>query len=335
MPRNLNLPVELLDRIIWFTIPDLNYLAYPASHATTKTLLALCRVSRATSCTAKTLLYTHCLYIDKPWRLDLLLTRYFFQSNSPTLISRIENLYLSPFSGGTIREKKVVTQIAELFTLLGPSLKRLVNDMPLRSHYPEEDITDQLRPILRRGFEQLIHLEEFCSVKDELYLAYWDPTSSQQAHDDEVNDFMFENWRYLRRIALYNQMLDSDFRSALTRMPNLESIVLSRPDYEEDIGSWMRDMGIVFRNRVHSTYIDTTETASEAGLRILHHTDVPEGTQFDTWSYGLLVGKEDDPISSVQDWSLRRALDGSLWCLPDARGLDLTWCFNERGARVV
>lgn len=321
-PFNANLPVELLDHIISFTIPDLDYLAYPASHPTTKTLSALCMVSKATSRTAKTLLYTHCLYIDKPWRLDLFLTRCSSQSEFPIPVSRIGSLYLSPFSGDTIRERKVVTQIAELFTLLGRSLKRLVIDMPLRSHYPEEDMNEQLRPVLRGGFEQLVHLEEFCSVKDELYLAYWDPTISQQAHDDEVNDFMFEKWPKLRRLALYNQMLDSKFRSALARMPNLESIVVSRPDYEEAEGLWVRDMGILFGDRVLSTYIKTTEIASEAGLRGHYVTNVPEGTQFNVWSYSLLLDKEDDPISGVQDLSFQRALDGSLWDLRDADGLN-------------
>ncbi|KAI4744549.1 hypothetical protein E4T50_05051 [Aureobasidium sp. EXF-12298] len=172
--------------------------------------------------------------------------------------------------------------------------------MPLRSHYPEEDIADQLRPVLRGGFERLVHLEEFCSIKDELYLAYWDPTFSQQAHDDEVNDFM----------------------SALARMPNLESIVVSRPDYEEAEGLWVRDMGILFGDRVLSTYIKTTEIASEAGLRGHYITNVPEGTQFNVWSYSLLLSKEDDPISSVQDLSLQRAPDGSLWDLRDADGLN-------------
>ncbi|KAH0020089.1 hypothetical protein KCU78_g6579, partial [Aureobasidium melanogenum] len=317
---NVNLPVELLDHIISFTIPDLDYLAYPASHPTTKTLLALCMVSKATNRTAKTLLYTHCLYIDKPWRLDLLLTKSFSQSDFSIPVSRIETLYLSPFSGDTIRERKVVTQIAELFTFLGPSLKRLVIDMPLRSHYPEEDITDQLRPVLRRGFEQLVHLEEFCSVKDELYLAYWDPTSSQQAHDDEVNDFMFEKWPKLRHLALYNQMLDSDFTSALARMPNLEKVVLPRPDYELDEMAWSSDMAFLFGDRIQFTVVNTTDKPPEAGIRSMRCTIESSGVQSDTWKYNFLKGDDIDEIFAVQDWSLQCVLNGSLWSMPD--GLD-------------
>lgn len=314
---NVDLPVELLDYIIRFTIPDSYYLAYPASHLTTKTLLALCTVSKATSRTAKTLLYTHCLYIDRSWRLDLLVTRSFAHPDSPILLSRMRNLYLSPFSGDTIRERKVVKQIKELFTLLCPSLKRLVINMPLRSHYPEEDVVDKLRPILRSGFEQLVHLEEFCSIEDELYLAYWDPTSSQLAHINEVNDFVFEKWTKLRRLALYNQLFYSLFWAALARMPDLEKVVLSRPDYEADENSWPGDVALLFGDRIQFTVVDATGKAPEAGLRSMRCTIESSEAQSDTWKYNLFTGDEPDEISAIQKWSLPCALDGSLWSLPD------------------
>ncbi|CAD0091857.1 unnamed protein product [Aureobasidium mustum] len=192
--------------------------------------------------------------------------------------------------------------------------------MSLRSHYPEEDINDQLRPILRRGFEQLVHLEEFCSVKDELYLAYWDSTSSPEANGTEVNNFMFERWTKLRRLALYNQMLDSDFEAALTRIPNLGKIVLPRPDFEEDETSWSSDMAIAVGDRIQFTVVNTTDRAPEAGIRSLRFTIESLGVQSDAWKYNLFMGNDMDEISAVQDWSLQCALDGSLWSLPD--GLD-------------
>ncbi|THW44018.1 hypothetical protein D6D21_05082 [Aureobasidium pullulans] len=97
-------------------------------------------------------------------------------------------LYLSPFSGGTINERKVVEQITELFTILAPSLKRLIINMPLRSHYPQEDVVTKLRPILRQGFSLLTNLEEFSSVQDNLFLAYWDPAIDHVFPDDEWED---------------------------------------------------------------------------------------------------------------------------------------------------
>ncbi|CAD0092657.1 unnamed protein product [Aureobasidium vineae] len=201
----------------------------------------------------------------------------------------------------------------ELFTFLGPSLKRLVIDMPLRSHYPEEDIIDKLRPLLRKGFEQLIHLEEFCSVRDELYLAYWDPTFSQQAHDDEVNDFVFEKWTKLRRLALYNQMLDDNFRTALSHMANLETVVLSRPDYDSDLR--LDDLILQFEVHVKVIVIDATDDAAQARMRkMLTDTD-PSRTRSDAWELEILICEDKNPISAVQEWSLQSVLEGTLWAL--------------------
>jgi hypothetical protein len=327
MAAPVYLPVEILTRIIWFMIPDHNYLAYPASHITTKTLLTLLTVSRATSRAAKALLYTHCLYIDTPWRLDSLLTTSLAKPCPHVPVSCIQNLYLAPFPGRTIRDRKIIKQITELFILLGPSLKRLVIDMPLRSHYPEEDVIDRLRPILRHGFEQLVHLEEFSSVKDELYLAYWDPGSHDvipDPEDDEfdafehrLNDFMFQGWTNLRSLALYNCFLEDGFGTALACMPMLERVVLSRPDYDEEESLWSDDIATLFGNRVQFTVVDATEDATMAGLQKLTGTDLAPDIRPDVWRYNVPMDKDDDPIVAVQSWSLEHMLDGSLWSLSD------------------
>jgi hypothetical protein len=271
MAAPVYLPVEILSRIIWFTIPDHNYLAYPASHITTKTLLSYLTVSRATNHIAEPLLYAHCLYIDTPWRLDCLLAAPPAKLCPPIDVCLNQSLYLAPFPHGTIRDRKIVNQIAELFTLLGPSLKRLVINMPTRSHYPEEDVTERLRPILRHGFEQLVHLEEFSSVRDELYLAYWNPDayhivpdfmSGDFEHVEHwLDDYMFERWPKLRCLALYNCMLNASFRKALARTPKLEKVVLSRPDFNEEEGIWLDDVTLLFEDRVRLTIVDATETS--------------------------------------------------------------------------
>jgi hypothetical protein len=333
------LPVEILDRIIWFTIPDHNYLAYPATHSTTKTLLALLTVSRATSRAAKPLLYTHCLYVDTPWRLDSLLTASLARSDSPISMSCIHSLYLAPFPGRTIRDRKIISQITELFTLLGPSLKRLVINMPLRSHYPIEDTIERLRPILREGFEQLVHLEEFSSVKDELYLAYWNPEAYEIPEADLdpelgsdlyerhlehwLDDFMFERWPKLRCLALYNRMLQYSFRQAIGRMPMLERVVLSRPDVDEGFfdGTWPWYMSC-YRDWMRITLVEATDDASHAGTRKMTFENLASDKQPNAWKYKLFVDKEEDPIFSVQDWTLQRMLDGSIWSLSDHTRLE-------------
>jgi hypothetical protein len=327
MAVQVYLPVEILNGIIWFTIPDHNYLAYPASHSTTKTLLALLTVSRAISRAAKFLLYTHCLYIDRPWRLDILLATSLAKPNPPISISCIHNLYFAPFPGFTIRDRKIISQITELFTLLGPSLRRLVINMPLRSHYPEEDVTDRLRPILRQGFEQLVHLEEFSSVKDELFLAYWNPELHDvipDPTDDDfgpfencLNDYMFEKWTNLRFLALYNCFADDELRKALARMPMLDRVVLSRLDYDEEEGLWPDEMTLLHEDRFQFTLVDATGDATMAGLQKLTGTNLAPDTRSDVWRYNVFIDKDDDPISSVQNWSLEHMLDGSLWSLSD------------------
>jgi hypothetical protein len=322
------LPVEILDRIIWFTIPDHDYLAYSASHSTTKTLLAFLKVSKATSSAAKFLLYTHCLYIDTPWRLDSLLSASLAKQDPPISVSRIQNLYLAPFPGHTIKDRKIVNQITELFTLLGPSLKRLVINMPLHSHYPGDDALEGLRPILREGFEQLIHLEEFSSVKDELYLAWWDPqvTDLRNLQDDSddddgsehwLNDFMFENWTQLRSLALYNCNLDDGFKLALASMLMLERVVLSRPDWDEESHDTWFDETLP-----RITLIESTEDDLDVGIQRMTFESQPRDGQLDAWRYKLFVDKEEDPIAFVQDWSLEHMLNGSIWSLPDLAELE-------------
>ncbi|CAD0113236.1 unnamed protein product [Aureobasidium uvarum] len=306
------LPVEIVDHIIRSTIPDTNHLAYPASDLTTKTLLAYLTVSKAASQTARSLLYIHCLYIDTPWRLDLLLRR----SSLRASVSTIQRLYLSPFPGRTIRVRKVVNQIAELFTILSSNLKRLVVDMPLRSHYPEEDVTDQLRPILRKGFEQLVHLEEFCSIRDELYLACHVRALSPEVQAEFINGFVFQKWTKLRRLALYNQMLDSEFRTALANMPNLDTVVLSRPDYDYDFR--LNEVIARFEDHVKVVIVDATDDAAQAGMRKLStDTDSPQDTLSNAWKLEFLIRKNQDSISAVQEWSLQRMLEGELWTLPE------------------
>lgn len=331
MAAPVYLPVEILNRIIWFTIPDHNYLAYPASHIATKTLVTLLRVSRAASRAAKHLLYTHCLYMDTPWRLDTLLTASLAKPCPPVSLSCIRNLYLAPFPGRTIRDRKIINQITELFTLLGPSLKRLIINMPLRSHYPEEDVTERLRPILRRGFEQLVHLEEFSSVRDELFLAYWNPEFSHIIPDLEdydfdtsryrINDFVFERWPKLRLLALYNGMLGHNLKIALARMPRLEQIVLSRPDFDEGFvqGAWSR-FARWYKYRFRFTLIETTDDASDVGIQKLTLEDEQQDEQPDVWRYKAFIEKDEDPISFVQSWSLQQMLDGSLWSLSNVAG---------------
>ncbi|KEQ99105.1 hypothetical protein AUEXF2481DRAFT_399802 [Aureobasidium subglaciale EXF-2481] len=329
----LHLPFEILDQIIHFTIPDPHYLAYPASHSCTKTLLSLSRVSKFTFQTARKLLYTHCLYIDAPWRLGSLVTA-LSHSNSTIPLSCPRNLYLSPFSGPTIRNREIVTNITVLFTILGPYLKRLVINIPLRSHYPEDDRTETLRPLLRQGFVKLVELEEFASVRDELYLAYWNPAfnhipmieededednddDDEDQEDHTITDFFPSYWPKLKHLALYNSVFDTTFMDALARMPLLNTVVLSRRDFGDDEDDWLQLWNAKVGARVEITFIESTDVELEAGIKKLTFTDLPPHRAVDTslgvWMCALYTPEDGDAIGDVQEWTLKRMLDGSLW----------------------
>ena len=109
-------------------------------------------------------------------------------------------MYLAPFSSDTIDEMAVVANIHSLFrTSIGQNLRRLVIDMPLRSVYPEDPGGPLVRPRLRHAFESLTNLQEFVSVKDELYLAVTEETRETP---------VWSSWKSLRRLSLYNVLLD-------------------------------------------------------------------------------------------------------------------------------
>ena len=102
--------------------------------------------------------------------------------------------------------------------------------MPLRSLYPSDDPL-HVRPVLRRAFEQLVALELFCSVRDELYLDCEEgPLNAQEP-------FVWSlYWQKLRTLALYNQDVSTPrFWLGLARLAYLETLVLTRSDGLEEV----------------------------------------------------------------------------------------------------
>jgi len=125
--------------------PSSSIVALPPCHITTRTLHSLALTSRGTSLTAVRLLLTHCLYIDEPWRLKSLLSYLAAHPNSSS--SLIHSLYLSPYPTWSINDVVICNEVHQLLSILAPSLKRLVLDIPFRSLYPEDD-QDHVRPIV-------------------------------------------------------------------------------------------------------------------------------------------------------------------------------------------
>ncbi|TID20277.1 hypothetical protein E6O75_ATG07737 [Venturia nashicola] len=219
------LPTEMILQIVDNLVPrqPLRPVAIDARDVRTRALCSLLTVSRAVHSVAKRHLWTSCMHIDSPHRLELLLR----SLNEPPFSFEpsplIANLYLSPYHGN-IENPTTARHILDLFSIIGPSLKRLVSNIPLRSLYPEEDM-NLVRPVLRKAHMKLVNLEEFTSVTDELFLA----TKPDHWNNEPELD-VWTLWPNLRRLALYNVLVSEKWADSIKTMTHLETLALTRAD---------------------------------------------------------------------------------------------------------
>lgn len=237
----------------------------------------------------------------------------------------------SPVSDASSSESSVCSPLDDLataaalfdiFQAVSPCLKRLVIDMPLRTLWPEHD-KKSVKKILWRAFESLVNLEEFTSVRDELFL---------YAHYQR--DWRFDVWPKLRRLSLYNPDLEAEISYAgmvhtFQRLEFLEKFVCSRADGLEE--------GVDLLKEMYSDSVTGPDEPPSTGSKKLTfvHVNV-KGIDFMTWNESNplsrlhLIKKEvavplgpeferdvsDWPCSPgdiVQDWVLQRSLEGTLW----------------------
>lgn len=342
-----SLPPELILHIMQCLVPSKPPVAFRASHPVTRTLLSFSLTCRLTSAPAVRLLHLHCLHMDSNERLGRLI------ATSPRLSATTTNnlstedrenacdvtslnsntsmgLYISPFLNDSIDEPLIVQRVHSLFLAVSLSLRRLVIDMPLRLLYPEDD-HNRVRPILRAAFASLAVVEEFCSVRDELFL-----DTVELQNEPEVWTF----WPHLKRLALYNVDVSSfRFLAALQKCEGMTNLVLTRPDgLEESIEAseflplphlqrvmivntaeghrqsplfrrltWRSCfLGRIWTASPHfSPTFDMAESAAAAGDamdRLLVRIDVPMPT-----------GREGYDPEVCQEWVRDHAIDGSLW----------------------
>lgn len=246
-----HLPPEILDLIIASISDSDTTVALPAYHIDTKTLLSCLFVCKATYASSLKQLHQRCLHIDSARKLRALLRSY--DSDAPLYgraiaanefkRSNSSSMFLAPFPADTIDEAPIVDGLLRLSNILSPHLKRLLIDMPLRSYYPDEPGSPNLRAVLRKAFLSLTALEEFVSVRDELYL------STRTPSDYSAEPPVWSTWKNLQRLALYNldtntgdddyHVADNWFMPAIvSSMPNLQVLVMTRPDMEAQSLLW-------------------------------------------------------------------------------------------------
>ena len=302
------LPPELILSIIEWLIPiDPVPIALPPSHPVTKTLLSLTRTSSIAYPAARRFLYTNCLWIDNAERLQLLYNSLTISTStcnharlSEPIHVHITSLYLSY---PTIEDPSPATTLASLFTLLAPSLRRLVVDIPFRNF----DLGDSFntKSILRGAFSQLTAVEEFCSVRDELYLDLFHPENLT------TERWRWSVWPKLKVLALYNKDVSADgFWKDVGKLAGLQTVAFTRADGLEEVNmkvEWKKGCGDEKRKleilliNVYSQHRDPVgrEGWSDTDDAKVREINVP------TSYYG-----DEDPIEICQEWVKRRVLRG-------------------------
>ena len=314
------IPGEVILQVVDNFIPLHSRKIHRPSDIVTRTLISLTLTCKLTYPLARRLLFHHCLYIDSKDRLDSLLDKSgYFISNDHSQSIPASSLFLAPFPPESLNEPQIVNQIECLFAHICTTLKNLVIDMPLRYLYPNEDVHGIRKP-LREAFCRLTALEDFCSVKDELFL-----DALESGDEPEV----WISWPRLRRLALYNPYVESTFVADLQECQTLTHLVIVRADaYMEQPLTTSEAVGIPFsldRVLVVNTKDDRLRDArlnkasewhvsfwgclmfmQSCGMNeLVSYVDVP-----------VPPGREDEDISLCQEWLCAQAVDGTLWDFP-------------------
>lgn len=339
-----NLPLELIFSIITSLLGDPQIIQNP-SHSSTKALLSWTLVCRATYTVATNHLREQCLFIDNDRRLRDLIhtvesTKHRVQGYSGTgtdianaltiqpgsSLRPISSLYLSPF-GNTLDNQPTAIWIRELFCLIHPTLRRLVIDMPLRSLYPADDHLN-VRKTLREGFSLLTELEEFTSVRDELYLDILEPEWRT-----ERETAVWTMWPKLRRLALYNVDADERFWKSVRNMSELNTVVLTRADGLEStcmkseyfgtasVGNGSLDTGDVVEEdsapprplKVVIVNISSNQPNYLAGRWKWDKVDPNNVMKVMTYDVPTSFYGDENPIYLCQHWVKTAALRGEIW----------------------
>lgn len=208
--------------------------------------------------------------------------------------SYITSLYLRPFpSIGGINSLSLprVRDTKRLLKLVGPYLRRLLIDIPLQSLYPEDDFFG-VRPILHSAFMDLPALEEFCSVRDELFLA---SESIYPFREPPVWSF----WPRLKILALYNRDVfgdtsEDDLWKGLRKLSYMETLVLTRCDGADQV-----DINQQWRKQ-----FDTEEEVRPLNILLFNVEEhKPHLRGENTWNKNdkVVVKKMNMPISYDED----------------------------------
>jgi hypothetical protein len=298
--KPMHLPIELVLNVITCSLPKYPNVILAPSHPITQLLLAFTLVCHETRRVANRYLLQHCVYLCS----ESSLRSFLLQVPTRPELCNAPSILLSPF-GSSLDDQPTAQWVRELFNYTCTSLKRLVIDIPLRSLYPENDHLD-VRRILREGFGRLENLEDFVSVKDELFL-------DTVHHGGETP--VWRSWPKLKKLALYNVDADPDFWRNVAKS-QVEVLVLTRAD-------GLREFNI------KAQYFEHTKRPIKVMLVNVEQDQVRFGNmrrfgwnaadphkKMTIMTYNvptLYAEEEENPVEICQDYVRAGAENGTLW----------------------
>jgi hypothetical protein len=153
----------------------------------------------------------------------------------------------------------------------------------------------------------LENLEEFVSVRDELYL---------KTNLDNVEPPVWRRWKKLRRLALYNVDAHSSFWANVANMPELEVLVLTRADDLEEFNIKARYFQYTGSGKPLKVLLINTEQDQVrfSNLKRTGWDKVDPQKKMTIMTYDVpSLYETEAPTGMCQDYVKAGALNGTLW----------------------
>ncbi|KAF1809913.1 hypothetical protein P152DRAFT_143240 [Eremomyces bilateralis CBS 781.70] len=319
-PGKMRLPPEILMQIIESIAPSSHSVILPATHPTTKAWLAWSLVCHATSSVAVNLLRKHCVYLDSQKRLGDFVKAILPGSHLPSVPApahwplhpflplpghwNVTAIYLAP--EGTSMSAIIGRWIRYLCYSVYGTLRRLVVNLPSPIAFPLENSIGH-HPVIWEGFDQLSQLEEFVSLRDDLYFP--DRNWSRWLR--------YPTWTYwpkLKRLALYNLDANFKFWQEMAGLEMLEQLVLARTSSMVQRISFTSYTGLT--TRPLKVVLANVESEQPQGLlEALEPPWVEQATPLDVMVYDIPTSfyGDEEPGELCQSWATSHAVQGTIW----------------------
>ncbi|KAF8645663.1 hypothetical protein AX16_007659 [Volvariella volvacea WC 439] len=219
----MRLPLETVFDVVNALAVPAHPLQYGYDDQTLDALVNLCQLNHALHeftlphlyrsinvLTVYQFIYLHKLFLTKPQRAR-----------------HVTSICFGPYAEDVELSQENLHRLADIITAIQPSIRRICLDRDFRLYRPDDDLPHGKRALIRRALEGCHFLEEFSSIRCELYLT-----------DEELNPdpVCWPNWRNLQRLALYNVDVSAKITRLISELPCLTHLIFCNPDWNDSDG---------------------------------------------------------------------------------------------------